>query len=165
MADPDWDALLDTLRALPNKPDGAQFTRPNLIALLDVLTTHLGAAIEIEGEELADGIQIITEHPVLDQLSGLVKALRDLDIGLTDPVFEPTLSDKNALRRWRERQEDKDLIEGMKILQRVNNIKSFQSTAMVAASMLGRANYTRRGKRLNWKDLINLYHRHKNNDL
>jgi hypothetical protein len=161
VADPDWDALLDTLRALPNKPDGAQFTRPNLIALLDVLTTHLGAAIETEVGELEDGIQIITEHPVVDQLSGLVQALRDLDIGLIDPVFKPTLSNKNALRHWRERQEDKDLIEGIKILQRVNKFKSFKATAMAAQSMLGRINHTRRGKRLSWKDLINLHHRQK----
>ena len=55
MADPDWDALLDTLRALPNKPDGAQFTRPNLIALLGVLVTHLGEALATKVGELGSG--------------------------------------------------------------------------------------------------------------
>lgn len=39
MADRDYDTLLDSLRALANSPDGADFTRSNLIALLDNVET------------------------------------------------------------------------------------------------------------------------------
>lgn len=45
MADAEHDALLDGLRALTDAPNGAEFTRSNVIALLGVLVTHLGEAL------------------------------------------------------------------------------------------------------------------------
>lgn len=99
------------------------------------------------------------------QLSGLVEALRDLDIGLTDPVFRSALGNQNARRNWRVRQEDNALIEGLEVFQRVRKIKHRKAAAMKAASELRRSKYTRRGKELLWLNLYNLYSRHKYNDL
>lgn len=165
MADTEYDALLGDLRALTDAPNGEEFTRSNVIALLGVLVTHLGEALATEMGELEDGTPVEAEHSVSAQLSGLVQALRDLDIGLTDPVFEPTLGNQNARRNWRMRQEDNALIEGLEVFQRIKKIKNRKAAAMKAASELRRSKYTRRGKKLSGLDLYNLYYRHKYNDL
>jgi len=99
MADAEYEALLGDLRALTDAPNGAEFTRSNLITLLGVLVTHLGDALATEVGELEDGTPIGAEHPVSAQLSGLVEALRDLDIGLTDPVLCHASSKKMASRK------------------------------------------------------------------
>lgn len=87
MGTADYDALLDNLRQLTSAPGHADFTRPNLIALLEVLTTHLGEALTSKLGELEDGTHVEAQHAVADLLSGLCSALRDLDNGLTDPVL------------------------------------------------------------------------------
>lgn len=165
MADADYDALLGELRALTDAPNGAEFTRSNAVALLSVLVTHLSEALATTGGELEDGTPVEAEHPVAAQLSGLVEALRDLDIGLTDPVFEPTWGNQNARRNWRVRQEDKALIEGLEVFQRVMKIRHRKAAIMKAALELNRNKYTRRSRALTWRDLHNLYYRHKYNDL
>ena len=143
MADAEYDALLDGLRALTDAPNGAEFTRSNVIALLGVLVTLLGEALATKVGELEDGASVEAEHPVSAQLSGLVEALRDLDIGLTDPVFGSALGNQNARRNWRVRQEDNALIEGLEVFQRVRKIKHRKAAAMKAASELRRSKYTR----------------------
>jgi hypothetical protein len=165
MADTEYDALLGDLRVLTDAPNGAEFTRSNLIALLGVVVTHLGEALATKVGELENGSPVEAEHTVSAQLSGLVEALRDLDIGLTDPVFEPALGNQNARRNWRVRQEDKALIEGLEVFQQAKKIKHLKTAARKAASELRRSKYTRRGKKLSWLDLYNLYYRHKYNDL
>ena len=165
MADTAYDALLAELRALTDVPNGAEFTRSNLIALLGVVVTHLGQALATMEGQLDNGTPVEAEHPVSAQLSGLIEALRDLDNGLTDPVFEPTLGNQNARRNWRMRQEDNALIEGLEVFQRIKKIKNRKAAAMKAASELRRSKYTRRGKKLSGLDLYNLYYRHKYNDL
>ena len=165
MADTEYDALLGDLRALTAAPNGAEFTRSNLVALLYVLDIHLSAPLATKEGELEDGTLVEAEHPVSTLLSGLVKALGDLDIGLTDPVFEPAAGNQNARRHWRVRQEDNALIEGLEVFQQAKKIKHLKKAAMKAASELKRSKYTRRGKELSWLDLYNLHYRHKNNEL
>ncbi|MEO0030695.1 MAG: hypothetical protein RIS94_453 [Pseudomonadota bacterium] len=165
MGFPDYDDLLDRLRGLTSNPNNAEFTRSNLIALLDVLTTHLDEALASKVGELEDGTHVVGQHPVAHLLSGLVLALQDLDKGLRVPVFEAAVGMQNARRRWHVRQEDKALIEGLEVFQRVKKIKTRKAAAMQAASALKKGKYTRKGKALSWQDLYGLYSRHKYNDL
>lgn len=160
MADTEYDALLDGLRAVTDTPNGEEFTRSNVIALLGVLVSHLGEALATKVGELDDETPVEAEHPVSAQLSALVEALRDLDIGLTDPLFKPAVGNKNARRHWRLRQEDEALIEALDVFQRLMKIKCRKSAMMKAASELKRSKYTRRGRLLTWLDLQNLYYRH-----
>jgi hypothetical protein len=160
MADTEYDALLGDLRALTDAPNGAEFTRTNLIALLYVLDIHLGKALATIEGKLEDGTSVEAEHPVSAQLSGLVEALRDLDSGVTDPVFKRAFGHQNARRNWRLRQEDNALIEGLEVFQRVKKIKHRKAAAMKAASELRRSKYMRNGKELRWLELYNLYYRH-----
>ena len=55
MADTEYDALLGDLRALTDAPNGEEFTRSNLIALLYVLDIHLSAPLSTKEGELEDG--------------------------------------------------------------------------------------------------------------
>ncbi len=160
MAQSDYDALLDSLRELTSDPDGAEFTRSNLIALLDLLTTHLGEALATKVGELGDGTSVQAEHPVVAQLSGLASALRDLDKGLTDPVVKRIAGNRNASRPWSVRRDDETLIEGLEVYRRVHKIKDIKAAARKAAMELRRNRYTRRGKSLRWQDLYNLIYRH-----
>jgi hypothetical protein len=56
MADTEYDALLGDLRALTAAPNGAEFTRSNLIALLYVLDIHLSAPLATKEGELEDEV-------------------------------------------------------------------------------------------------------------
>lgn len=160
MGAPDYDALLDNLRELTGDPDNAEFTRPNLIALLEVLTAHLGEALVTTVGELEGGTLVQAEHPVATQLSGLASALRDLDSGLTDPVLKSATSKKTARRPWSLRQEDEILLEAVEVFRRFERIKSLTEAARKVTTALNRHNYTRRGKKLKGRDLYNLINRY-----
>lgn len=159
MADAEYEALLGDLRALTDAPNGAEFTRSNLITLLGVLVTYLGDALATEVGELEDGTPIGAEHPVSAQLSGLVEALRDLDIGLTDPVLCHASSKKMASRKWRERQEDVDIILGLKALRQARGIKKWTEVAALAKKLLNEKGHKYRNQRLDAKILTSLLHR------
>lgn len=160
MGTADYDVLLDNLRQLISAPGNAEFTRPNLIALLEVLVTHLGDALVTTAGELEDRTLVQVEHPVATQLSGLASALRDLDAGLTDPVLKSTTSKKTARRPWSLREEDQILLEAVEVFRRFKRIPSLTEAARKVTTALNRHNYTRRGKRLKGKDLYNLINRY-----
>jgi hypothetical protein len=152
---------LDELNALATRPDGADFTRPNLIALLNILTSHLGTALETKAKELDEGVYFAEEHPVAAQLSGLASSLRDLDCGLTDPVLKAAKSDTNASLGWRQRQEDEDLFEAVEIFQRIEKIPNLKAAARRVAVKLQFAKYERRGKSLKASTLYALYNKYR----
>ena len=157
----DYDALLYNLRESTSEPDKSEFTRPNLIALLDVLTTHLGEALALKLGELEDGTHVEAEHAVADLLSGLSSALQDLDKGLTDPVFKPIKGKKNSARRWRLRQEDDVLFEALEIFQRLKRLPDRKAAARRLGVTLKSSEYMRRGKELNGSSLYALYHKYR----
>lgn len=157
----DYDALLDDLRQLTSTPANAEFTRPNLIALLEVLTTHLGEALASKLGELEDGTRVEAQHPVADLLSGLSSALQDLDNGLTDPVLLRSPGKKNSARRWRLRQEDDVLFEALEIFQRIKRLPDRKAAAWRLAVTLQASGYRRRGKRLSGSSLYALYNKYK----
>lgn len=161
MDNSDYCMLLDKLNALATRPDGADFTSPNLIALLDILTSHLGAALETKAEELEDGSYFTEEHPVAAQLSGLASSLRDLDCGLTDPVLKAEISNTNASLGWRQRQEDECLFEAVEIFQRIEKIPNLKAAARRVAVKLQFAKYERRGKPLKALSLYALYNKYR----
>ncbi len=157
----DHNVLLDKLRALTSDPDRTEFTRPNLIALLDVLTGHLDEALAIPLAELEDGTLVLERHPVVEQLSGLTAALRDLDLGLTDPVLKRIGGKKNAVRPWRLTRADDALFEGMEIFQRMHKLPDRKAAAMRLARKLNFNGYRRRGKEVTWRSIYALYFKYK----
>ena len=157
----DYDALLNSLRQLTRAPGNAEFTRPNLIALLEVLTTHLGEALASKLGELEDGTHVLAQHAVADLLSGLSSELRDLDKGLTDPVLRRLAGKKNSARPWRLRQEDDVLFEALEIFQRIKRLPDRKAAARRLAVTLQSSNYRRRGKKLSGLNLYSLYNKHK----
>lgn len=161
MAVSDYDALLDNLRQLTSAPGKADFTRPNLIALLEVLTTHLGEALTSKFGELEDGTHVEAQHAVADLLSGLSSALRDLDSGLTDPVLRRVAGKKNSARPWRLRQEDDVLFEALEIFQRIKRLPDRKAAARRLTVTLQSSNYRRKGKQLKWSNLYALYNKYK----
>lgn len=156
-----YDALLDSLRDLTADPARADFTRPNLIALLDILTIHLGEALAAKVGELEDGTHVETQHAVADLLSGLSSALRDLDNGLTDPVLRRIAGKKNSARPWRLRQEDDVLFEALEILQRIKRLPDKKAAARRLAVTLQSSDYRRKGKKLRGSNLYALYNKYK----
>lgn len=157
----DYDALLDNLRQLTSAPGNADFTRPSLIALLEVLTNHLGVALASKLGELEDGTHVQAHHAVVELLSGLSSALQDLDKGLTDPVLEPIRGRQNSARRWRLRQEDDVLFEALEIFQQIKRLPDRKAAARRLAVTLQASDYRRRGKKLGWSNLYSLYNKYK----
>lgn len=157
----DYDALLDNLRQLTSAPGHADFTRSNLIALLELLTTHLGEALASKLGELEDGTHVEAQHAVADLLSGLFSALRDLDKGLTDPVLRPITGKKNSARPWRLRQKDDVLFEALEIFQRIKRLPDRKAAARRFAVTLQSSDYRRKGKKLRWSNLYSLYNKYK----
>lgn len=156
-----YSALLSALREATARPGGEDFTRANLIGLLDILSLHLGDDLASKVGELEDGTEVAAEHAVAAHLAGLVSALRDLDNGLRDPVLKPKTTKKTAGRRWRQRQEDKHLIEALEIFTATKKIRRLKPAARQAASLLNKAGHTRCGQRWTGESLYNLYYRYK----
>ena len=156
-----YDALLDSLRELTADPARADFTRPNLIALLDILTIHLGEALAAKVGELEDGTHVETQHAVADLLFGLSSALRDLDNGLTDPVLLRSAGKKNSARRWRLRQDDEVLFEALEIFQRIKRLPNRKAAARRLAVTLQSSDHRRNGKTLKGASLYALYNKYR----
>ena len=161
MASHDHDVLLDKLRALTSDPDGTEFTRPNLIALLDVLTGHLDEAMATRLGELEDGTLVLARHPVVEQLSGLTAALRDLDQGLTDPVLKRIGGKKNAARPSRLVRDDDALLEALEIFEKMEKLPHLKAAAKRLAVKLQRTEYRRKGKGMTGNSLYALYYKHR----
>jgi hypothetical protein len=161
MATHDHDVLLDKLRALTSDPDGTEFTRPNLIALLDVLTGHLDEALATRLGEFEDGTLLLARHPVVEQLSGLTAALRDLDQGLTDPVLKRIGGKKNAARPWQLKRKDDILFDAIEIFQRIHKLPNRKAAATRLAVKLKSKRYRRKGKELDGGSLYALYFKHR----
>jgi hypothetical protein len=156
MADADYDALLVSLRELTSAPSGGDFTRTNLIALLDVLTSHLGKALATQESELEDGTHVELEHPVVSQLAELASALEDLDRGLTDPALRAYKHGANATLPWNVRDQDKALVEALKVYRSYHNLDTEKDAAGKMAKVLNATGYRRRGKQLTGKSLLRL---------
>lgn len=161
MATHDHDVLLDKLRALTSDPDGTEFTRPNLIALLDVLTGHLDEPMATRLRELEDGTLLLARHPVVELLSGLTAALRDLDRGLTDPVLKRIGGKKNAARPWQLKRKDDILFEALEIFQKIQKFPTLKAAADRAAVKLQCTKYKRKGKGMTGNSLYALYYKHR----
>ena len=161
MATHDHDGLLDKLRTFASDPDTTEFTRPNLIALLDVLTGHLDEALATREGELENGTLVQARHPVVEQLSGLTAALRDLDQGLTDPVLKRIGGKKNAVRPWRLKQDDDALFEALEVFRRLQKIPDIKAAATRLAVKLKSKRYRRKGKELDGGSLYALYFKHR----
>ena len=161
MATHDHDGLLDKLRTFASDPDTTEFTRPNLIALLDVLTGHLDEALATREGELENGTLVEAQHPVAAQLSGLTAALRDLDQGLTDPVLKRIGGKRNTVRPWRLKQDDDALFEALEVFRRLQKIPDIKAAAERLAVKLQPTGYRRRGKGMNGSSLKSLYYKHR----
>jgi hypothetical protein len=157
----DQGPFLDALRAFTSDTNRLEFTRPNLIALLDLLTDHLGGQLAIEQGVLEDGTHVEVEHPVVAQLTGLALALRDLDKGLTDPVLKRVGGKKNAARPWRLMKDDDVLFDTLEIFQQVRNLPNRKAAAKAMALKLRTSGYKRRGNWLSWGNLYALYHKYR----
>lgn len=158
-----YSALLSALREATARPGGEDFTRANLIELLDILSLHLGDDLASKVGELDDGTEVAAEHAVAAHLAGLVSALRDLGNGLRDPVLEPKTTKQTARRRWRQRQEDKHLIDALDILWSIEGKRprKLRHTARKVAEKLSKAGYTRKGSKLTGRMLYSLYFKYK----
>ncbi len=152
-------AYLDLLAKLENLDlqGGAEgFTRPALISLLEVVSQHIDQVLEVPHGTLEDGQLVVGVHPVVDQLNGLIAALKDLDTGITDPIFRPYEHGANATLPWRVREEDAALVEAMAVFQSIKGIASQKEATKQMAAQLNKNGYRRRGKQLTGASLRRL---------
>lgn len=148
------DELLKDLKSLTSTPEGAEFNRKNIIALLGVLNQHLGGALETPVVTLEDGTEVVEEHPTGALLRVLEEALKDLDIGLTDPVLKPVSHGANATLPWNVREHDRQLREFLRVVQQVKGISQLKKAARQLATILKEIGSTRKGRILTSGDIL-----------
>ena len=153
-----YEALVGALGEIVEPGSRADFSRENIIALLKVLTEYLSKDLKIPLERWDDGTQLYEEHPILTQLRHLASALGDLDKGLTDPLLKPYSHGSNAARPWRIRDADRELSALLQVMRIVEGRKYLRSTAMELARQLKRGGRVRKGKALNWQQILTIHH-------
>lgn len=153
------EGLLAALRDIVDEPGGGEFTRKNMIRLLRTLEEQLREVLYVPLGELDDGTEIIGEHQVITHFSWLVRALEDLDNGLTDEILKPNRPRASARLPWRIRSDDETLVEALMIFQNAKGFHSRKAAAEALAKKLKKGGYRRKGEPLSAKQLINLSHR------
>lgn len=155
--DPRYEALLDELRALASGPGGGEFTRQNIIALINVLARHLDHALATPIGSVEDGTEVAVQHPVGEQLEALSDALGDLDVGLTDPILRPNSYGANNTRGWALRNKDERLAEALNIYMAAKPGMKLRTAARDVARLLKEE---RRGRPLTGRRLEKIYYRY-----
>ena len=161
MGSTDYQALLDDLRTKFREEKRQEFTRENILYLLDSLFEHLSPALAIPEAALDDGTKVVLEHPAASLLRHLSCAFKDLDTGLTDDVFKAFSDGSNNTRCWKLGLQDRALIELIEIMHHVHGHKTWTKTFQVVARDLKRGGYTRKGDALTWGQIKEIYYNHR----
>lgn len=148
------DAMLDAIRETASGEGQAEFSRNRIIVLLDVIAEHLDPMLE-QPVTQDDNCEVVAEHAAVGQLRALVSALRDLDTGLTDPIFKAYEHGANATLPWDVRASDEALIEAMAVYQNKYKLTQIAAASRLAADLAANG-FRRKGKVLNGKSLQRL---------
>jgi hypothetical protein len=148
--------LLTELEGLDLEGGAEGFTRPALISVLEVVSQHIDRVLEVSHGTLEDGQLVVSAHPVVTQLNGLIDALKDLDTGITDPIFKPNEHGANATLPWRVREQDAALVEAIAVFQSIKGIARQKEAAKQMAAQLNKNGYRRRGKQMTGTSLQRL---------
>lgn len=148
--------LLTKLEGLDLEGGAEDFTRPVLISVLEAVSQHIDQVLEVSHGTLENGQLVVGAHPVVTQLNGLIAALKDLDTGITDPIFKPYEHGANATLPWRVREEDAALVEAIAAFQSIKGIASQKEATKQMAAHLDKNGYRRRGKRMTGASLRRL---------
>lgn len=148
------DSMLDAIREVTGSEEQAEFTRKNIISLLGVVADRLGPLLEVALAQ-DEACEVVAEHDAAALLRALAAALRDLDTGLTDPIFEPNKHGANASLPWHIRASDAALVEAIGIYQRKYKITQNAAATRLAAE-LNAQGFQRRGEKLTGKGLRRL---------
>ncbi|MFM2302281.1 MAG: hypothetical protein RLZZ84_2017 [Pseudomonadota bacterium] len=148
------DAMLDAIRAVTRDVEHPTLGREGIIDILEVVAEHLDPLLQETVLQDQD-FEVAVEHAAVAQIRGLASALRDLDTGLTDPIFKPYEHGANATLPWCTRASDAALVEMLRVYQ-----KKFKLTQKAAAKKLAvdlTANgYLRKGNALTGRSLQRL---------
>lgn len=148
------DAMLDALREAAEGEEREDFNRTNVVGILRVLVEHLAPLLEeplVQDEE----VEVVAEHTAVYQLRALVSALRDLDAGLKDPIFDAYEHGANATLRWPVRECDAALIEALGVYQKKYGLRQLDAAKKLATDLTGRG-FRRKGKPLTGNQLRRL---------
>jgi hypothetical protein len=156
----EWDALLGSLCAVTDRRGGAEFSRENILALLDLLVRHMEKPMAITDHSLDDGTLVLVEHPTVTLMRRLFRAIGDLDIGLTDDVFKPKPTGKYNTRPWRLRAQDQAVIDLIDVTYRLNGGTNRSKTINKLAREMRRRGYTRRGKSVSPSQMQKLWNKY-----
>lgn len=148
------DAMLNALREAAEGEEREDFNRTNVVGILQVLLRHLAPLLEeplVQDEEF----EAVTEHAAIFQLRALAAALRDLDTGLTDPIFKANAHGANATLPWDVRDSDGALVEALGVYQKKYGLTQ-KAAAEKLASELAVGGFRRRDEVLTGKQLERL---------
>lgn len=148
--------LLAELDGLDIEEGEEGIARPAVISVLEVVRHHIDQVLEVSHGNLEDGQLIVGPHPVVVHLDGLIAALRDLDTGITDPIFKPYEHGANATLPWRVREEDTALVEAIAVFKSIKGIASQNEATKEMAAQLKKNGYRRRGKQMTGASLRRL---------
>ena len=151
------DSMLDAIREVTGSEKQAESTRKNIISLLEVVADHLGPLLEVALAQ-DEACEVAAEHDATALLRALASALRDLDTGLTDPIFEPYKHGANASLPWHVRASDAALVEAIRIYRRKYKITQNAAATRLAAD-LNAQGFQRRGVKLTGESLRRLKYR------
>ena len=148
------DSMLNALREAAEGEEREIFNRTNVIGVLEVLVEHLGPLLE-EPLVQDEAHEVVVEHTAVYQLRALAAALRDLDIGRTDQIFDAYEHGANATLPWDVRESDAALIEALGIYQRKYKLTQIDAATKLAKDLTANG-FRRRGKTLSGESLQRL---------
>lgn len=151
------DAMLDAIRTVTRGEEQPELDRKGIIGILEVVAEHLDPLLQ-EPVVQDDTFEVVVEHAAVAQIRGLASALRDLDTGLTDPIFEPYQHGANATLPWRVRASDAALVQMMRVYQKKFKLTQIEAAKKLAAKLTANG-YLRKGRRLTGRSLQRLKYR------
>lgn len=148
------DTMLDALRGAADGEECADFNRTNVISILQVLAENLDPLLEdplVQDQHC----EVVIRHTAVGQLLALISALGDLDIGLTDAIFEPYKHGANATLPWDVRESDAALIEAVRVYQSKYELSQIAAAKKVANDLTA-SGFRRKGMVLTGENLQRL---------
>ncbi len=140
------DAMLDAIRAVTRDEEQPTLDRKGIIGILEVVAEHLDPLLQDTVLQDQD-IEVAVEHAAVAQIRGLASALRDLDTGLTDPIFKPYEHGANATLPWHTRASDAALVEMLRVYQKKFKLNQKAAAKKLAGDLTANG-YLRKGKAL-----------------
>lgn len=154
-----FEALVAELHDRFAQDNRADFERANLIDLLDILRRHIGLAMVEPLGVLDDGTPYEGEHNASAMIGQLVAALKDLDRGKRDPLFQPSKTAPRGFKCWRQRTLEDQIRVAFQAVRDGGRFKTDKAAARELAKALAKYDHKIRGRRITAVQIINLKYR------